>query len=171
MENPAYQIQQDKRVLVARPTRGECTGKDIAELVVALRDWIDTGEADSVVIDLCNVKHMDSCCISRLLVLRQHAVKAGGSVALAGCQGNLQFLFKMTRLDRAFGIYDSTNQAAQELRDRRSRITPPAANHTEPETRPAHKHGFAPLLTALLRAHQRKQARQSQNRPAQRIRA
>lgn len=157
MNQQAYQIQQDCRVLVARPNRAECTGTDIAELVVELRERINRGDADSVVIELSNVEHMDSCCLGRIIVLHQHARAAGGSVALARCKPNVAFLFKMTRLERVLGIYDSTDDAIVELRDRRTRkASPKGATHTAPiDRRPRSTQNYAPMLTALLRAHKR----------------
>lgn len=160
MTQEAYQIDRDRRVLVARPTRTECTGSDIAELVVELCQRIDTGEADSVVIELSSVQHMDSCCLSRLLTLRQHTCAAGGSVALARCQPNVAFLFKMTRLDKVLGLFETTEQAVAELRERRTRPNPPHPRPGPEQDKAAGRTGrYAPLLTALLRAHKRKHAR------------
>ncbi|MEZ6190268.1 MAG: STAS domain-containing protein [Phycisphaerales bacterium] len=160
MTRQAYQIDRDRRVLVARPTRAECTGSDIAALVVELCQRIDTGEADSVVIDCSNVQLMDSCCLGRLLRLRQHTGAAGGSIALAGCRPNVAFLFEMTRLDKVLGLYETTAQAVDELRERRTR---PKPQRPEPDVNAGGAHGrtgrYAPLLTALLRAHKRKHAR------------
>lgn len=159
MNQQAYQIDRDLRVLVARPTRVECTGNDIAALVVELCRRIDTGEADSVVIELSNVQHMDSCCIGKLLVLRQHARSAGGSVALARCQPNVEFLFQMTHLDRLLGLFSTTEQAVAELRERRTRAkTRPPGPEPQRLLTARHRSRYAPLLTALLRAHHRKHA-------------
>lgn len=159
MTRQAYQIDRDRRVLVARPTRAECTGSDIAALVVELCQRIDTGEADSVVIDCGNVQLMDSCCLGRLLRLRQYTGAAGGSIALAGCRPNVAFLFEMTRLDKILGLYETTGQAVAELRERRTRPKPqqPETNETGDSVH-MRTGRYAPLLTALLRAHKRKHA-------------
>ena len=151
MTQQAYQIERDRRVLVARPGCGRCTGADIADMVGELCRRIDRGEADSVVVDLSDVQHMDSSCIGRLLVLRQHARSAGGSVALARCEPNVEFLVKMTRLDRALGLYATAGEAVAELRDRRTRPRPESKGGRE--SKPSR--GYAPLLAALLRAHRR----------------
>ena len=154
MTRQAYQIDRDRRVLVARPTRAECTGSDIAALVV------DTGEVDSVVIDCGNVQLMDSCCLGRLLRLRQHTAAAGGSIALAGCRPNVAFLFEMTRLDKILGLYETTAQAVAELRERRTRPKPQRRDSSDADDSAYARAGrYAPLLTALLRAHKRKHAR------------
>ncbi len=174
MKQQAYQIDRDRRVLVARPICVECTGSDLASLVAELSRLIDQGQADSVVVELGNVQHMDSCCISRLLVLRQHAQSAGGSVALACCHPNVVFLFEMTRLDRVFGIFDTTESAVAELRDRRTRPmpTPHRDSNASHESQPPRR-GYAPLLSALLKAHKRfhhnpaRQATDAPNRRAQ----
>ncbi len=167
MNQPAYQIERDRRVLVARPNRAECTGSDIASLVVELCRRIDQADADSVVVELSNVQHMDSCCLGRLMVLHQHTRSAGGSVALARCQPNVEFLFKMTRLDKVLGLYGSTENAITELRDRRTRPKPPHARpHGSDSASPRdpqdsrNTHGYAPMLAALLRAHRRIHAHQ-----------
>lgn len=159
MNQKAYQIDRNRRVLVARPTRIECTGTDIALLIVELYERIDRGEADSVVIELSNVQHMDSACIGKLLGLRQHTCAAGGSIALAHCQPNVEFLFQMTRLDKALGLFDTTEQAVAELRERRTRPKhlPGRPGHDEQHT-PRQNRRYAPMLNALLRAHHRKHA-------------
>lgn len=159
MNPQAYQIQQDRRVLVARPNRGECVGADIASLMIELRQRIDQGDADSVVVELSNVQHMDSCCLGRLISLHQHTRAAGGSVALAQCQPNVEFLFKMTRLDKVLGIYPDTDEAIAELRDRRTRPRTkpdrPGTQDADPSRSPRQTRGYAPMIAALLRAHRR----------------
>ncbi len=162
MNQQAYQIDRDRRVLVARPNRAQCMGADLASLVVELCQRIDQGDADSVVIELSNVQHMDSCCLGRIIVLHQHARAAGGSVALAQCQPNVEFLFKMTKLDKVLGLYDSTENAIAELRDRRTRPKPhqnrtgPTDSDTPRNLQPARQtRGYAPMIAALLRAHKR----------------
>jgi anti-anti-sigma factor len=159
MKQQAYQIDRDRRVLVARPTRAECTGTDIASLIVELYQRIDQDQADSVVIELSNVQHMDSCCVGKLLALRQHARAAGGSVALARCQPNVAFLFQMTRLDKVLGLFDTTEEAVAELRERRNRqkLSHGRATHGEPNA-PKQRKRYTPMLNALLRAHRRKYA-------------
>lgn len=160
MNQQAYQIDRDRRVLVARPTRNECTGSDIASLIAELYERIDSGEADSVVIELSNVQHMDSACIGKLLGLRQHTRVVGGSVALAQCQPNVVFLFQMTRLDKVLGLFDTTAQAVAELRKRRTRPkhTPEQPDHGK-RLNLKQPRRYTPMLTALLRAHHRKHTR------------
>jgi len=153
----AYQIERDGRVLVARPTVSECTGSDITALIQELKQCIDHGVADSVVIELSNVQHMDSCCLGRLLTLNQHARSAGGSIAVARCQPNVAFLFEMTRLDKLLGVYKTTEQAVAELRARRDRPAPPLHRPDRPANE-SRRPRYAPMLYALLKAHKRRQA-------------
>jgi len=163
MESEHYQIERDVRVLVARPIVAECAAGHVADLVNELCGRIDAGEADSVVIELGNVQHMDSACISRLLVLRAKARSDGGSVALSRCQSNVEFLFQMTRLDKAFGLFTTTESAVAELRERRDRKAESPATTAAPDeapgphARPARKR-YTPFLNALVRAHRRKLA-------------
>jgi len=160
MDTQAYQIQRDVRVLVARPTRNECVGADVALLVAELCDRIDSAEADSVVIELCNVQHMDSACISKLLLLRAKAKSAGGSVALSRCHANVEFLFQMTKLDKVFGLFTTTESAVTELRERRGRCDDGhnLSLQNPDGTTPPRRRRYTPLLNALINAHRRKLA-------------
>jgi len=67
---------------------------------------------------------------------------------------------EMTRLDRAFGLYETDDIAIAELRERRTRPKTKSPQHeaAPPSHGPQRRRGFAPLLTALLRAHQRQHA-------------
>jgi len=44
-------------------------------------------------------------------ILKSAAVVAVGLIALAGCQENVAFLFKVTRLDSVFPMYDEVDDA------------------------------------------------------------
>lgn len=57
-----------------------------------------------IVLDLQNVQYMDSGCIGVLVELMTRLQNAGGRIALVNADPNVEYLFKLTRLDRLFPI-------------------------------------------------------------------
>ena len=57
-----------------------------------------------VVLDLQNVQYMDSMCVGVLVELLTTLKEAGGRIALVNASTNVEYLFKLTRLDRVFPI-------------------------------------------------------------------
>ena len=58
---------------------------------------------------------MDSACIGALVTFLQDLEHVRGRIALANCQPNVAFLFKVTRLDQVIGIYDDPQTACAEV--------------------------------------------------------
>lgn len=87
-------------------TLANLSGEEIAmELRGALLGVHESGIAD-IVLDLQNVSSMDSMCVGvlvELLTLMQQR-KGGGRIALVNTDRNVEYLFRLTRLDRVFPI-------------------------------------------------------------------
>lgn len=66
-----------------------------------------------LVLDLQNVEYMDSGAIGALVSLLTQLHKVGGRIALVNTQRNVQFLFKLTRLDRLFPICNDVMRAIE----------------------------------------------------------
>ena len=62
------------------------------------------GAVRHVVLDLHNVQYMDSMCVGVLVELLTTLKDAGGRIALVNASTNVEYLFKLTRLDRVFPI-------------------------------------------------------------------
>jgi anti-sigma B factor antagonist len=98
------------QTLVATLTVGTLSGQDSTELATQLTDRIAaSGDAEHppvrhVVLDLQNVQYMDSMCIGVLVELLTKMREAGGRIALVNTAHNVEYLFKLTRLDRVFPI-------------------------------------------------------------------
>lgn len=91
--------------VVATLTVTELTQDDgVAQLTELLDDLAQTG-AKHFVLDVCNVQYMDSSCLGCLVeALNRMAATDGGQIALVNADHNVQYLFRMTRLDRVFRI-------------------------------------------------------------------
>lgn len=104
------------QTLVGTPTVSTLTGPDAGELASELCEQIyhksvgePTGEnaprgVRHVVLDLQNVQYMDSMCVGVLVELLTTLKEAGGRIALVNASANVEYLFKLTRLDRVFPI-------------------------------------------------------------------
>lgn len=106
------------QTLVGTPTVSTLTGPDAGELAAELCEQIYSkgrARAESgndaapagvrhVVLDLQNVQYMDSMCVGVLVELLTTLKEAGGRIALVNASSNVEYLFKLTRLDRVFPI-------------------------------------------------------------------
>lgn len=98
--------------LVATPTTAALSGPDAARLAAELCHKIHEAAFDPkgpgaikhVVMDLQNVQYMDSMCVGVLVELLTTLKEAGGRIALVNASSNVEYLFKLTRLDRVFPI-------------------------------------------------------------------
>ena len=68
-----------------------------------------------IVLDLQNVQYMDSGCIGVLVELMTRLQQAGGRIALVNADPNVEYLFKLTRLDRLFPICRDVMRAIESV--------------------------------------------------------
>lgn len=88
--------------LTARTLSGTEASACVAELLDNLRG--PSGTCTHVVLDLQNVEYMDSACIGVLVELLTRLQQVGGQIAMVNADPNVEYLFKLTRLDRLFPI-------------------------------------------------------------------
>jgi anti-sigma B factor antagonist len=109
---PAANYDRLGVTLVATPTLPALSGADAArlasELCQKIHEAFQDPKANSpikhVVLDLQNVQYMDSMCVGVLVELLTTLKDAGGRIALVNASSNVEYLFKLTRLDRVFPI-------------------------------------------------------------------
>lgn len=91
--------------VVATLTVIELTQDDgVVQLTELLDDLAQTG-AKNFVLDVGNVQYMDSSCLGCLVqALNRMASADGGQIALVNADHSVQYLFRMTQLDRVFRI-------------------------------------------------------------------
>jgi len=75
------------------------------------------GEAPALprhfVLDLQNVEYMDSACLGAMVELLTTMQSRGGHIALANAGRNVEYLFRLTQLDRLFPICRDVMQALE----------------------------------------------------------
>jgi anti-anti-sigma factor len=122
MQRPLKLANYDRlgQTLVGTPTVATLSGPDAGALAAELCEQIyakgaaaasESSEGEThpagvrhVVLDLQNVQYMDSMCVGVLVELLTTLKEAGGRIALVNASANVEYLFKLTRLDRVFPI-------------------------------------------------------------------
>lgn len=89
---------------VATLTVTELTQEDGVIQLTELLDELAHSGAKHFVLDVCNVQHMDSSCLGCLVEALNRMAANGGRIALVNADHGVQYLFRMTRLDRVFHI-------------------------------------------------------------------
>ena len=79
------------------------TYEGVALLSELFNDVTQSG-ASSLVLDIQNLEYMDSVCLGCLVKALNHAVHDGGRIAVVNAEGNVQNLFRVSRVDRLFPI-------------------------------------------------------------------
>ena len=96
------------QTLVATVTSRTLSGPDAQDLTDEIRRWLDDPADDTparhIVFDLQNVQYMDSGCIGVMVELLNSIQQSGGRIAMVNAGHNVEYLFKLTRLDRLFPV-------------------------------------------------------------------
>ena len=109
----AMEFEQHEAIVTVTINRTELNQAEMRRLIEAMVNRVYRNHARHFVIDLRYVKFLESTCVGRLIVLLEHIKPMGGQVVLANCHSNVELLFRMTRLDNLFGLYDSIEEAAK----------------------------------------------------------
>ncbi len=107
------EVEQAGPVVTARVHQAELAYQEMQELVDACVDKMRYENAQNFIFDLHEVEFLASACIGALVQLLQDIETQKGQIALAGCQDNVAFLFKVTRLDSVFPMFDEVSDAAE----------------------------------------------------------
>ena len=91
-------------VAVATLTVTELTLDDGVVQLTELLDDLAQSEARHFVLDVGNVRHMDSSCLGCLVEALNRMAADGGRIAMVNPEHGVEYLFRMTRLDRVFPI-------------------------------------------------------------------
>ena len=86
-------------------------GRDSQQIEWQVNDLLKANQ-NRVVFDLTNVNHMDSTGIGILMMCSARLKKAGGSLRVAGAQGLVGDVLRMTNVDSILGLYPTAAEAA-----------------------------------------------------------
>lgn len=77
-----------------------------------LRKLIASRQHRTIIVDFGDTHYIDSACLRILVEAQNEFARIGGMLALARVSRNLLRVFEITRLDKAFPIFDSIEMAA-----------------------------------------------------------
>jgi len=111
-------ILSERRVgdaVVATVELSELTSAVAETLLAKLRESLSAGGTVKVVLDLSNVKFIDSVALGSLVVLLRRIKEAKGRLALTGLAGHCLRVFQVTGLEKVFEVYPDVPAASEAL--------------------------------------------------------
>lgn len=88
----------------------------INEIGKKLSEIVESEPNPKLVLDFQIVEHLSSAALGTLITLNKQVGEAEGQLALAGIQPQIFEVFKITRLNKLFNIYPTTEDALDAVR-------------------------------------------------------
>ncbi|MEM6553875.1 MAG: STAS domain-containing protein [Planctomycetota bacterium] len=110
-----FELDQSGDVVTATLHQADVSHHDMQECVQSCIDKLRYDSARDFVFDLQSVEFLASACIGSLVELLQEAEHHRGRISLAHCSENVAFLFKVTKLDAVFSLFDDIDEALAAL--------------------------------------------------------
>ena len=110
-----YEIEQTGQLVTAHLRAVEIAHQDLQELVEECTQKMRYDKAQNFIFDMKGVEFLASACIGSLVEFLQEVEHCRGQIVLTNCQDNVAFLFKVTRLDQVFKLYDDIDEAVDNL--------------------------------------------------------
>jgi anti-sigma B factor antagonist len=110
-----FEVEQAGQLVTAHLRAAEVAHDDMQALVQECIEKLRYSKAQNFIFDLKEVEFLASACIGALVEFLQEVEHCRGQIALVNCQDNVAFLFKVTRLDQVFGLYDDIEEAIASL--------------------------------------------------------
>ncbi len=92
---------------------------NIAEIGSRLNGLIDESAKPRVLLDFANVEHLSSAALGMLINANNRIREKNGQLRLANIRSQIMEVFKITKLDSLFKIYDDRGGAAASFESRR----------------------------------------------------
>lgn len=120
-EDLCLEVEQDGANVTLRLPGPTVSAREMEEAVVTCGEHMRFDHASNFAFELSAIEYLDSACIGALVELLREVEPMRGRVALVGCRPNVQFLFKSTRLDSVFGLFEELDEAIASFSKRDSR--------------------------------------------------
>lgn len=88
---------------------------DVQALEDSIMPLIEETSGTNLVINFCDVKFLTSAALGLLIRISKKIYESGGQLKLCGINPQILEIFKITRLDRVFDIYEDQEKAIQSL--------------------------------------------------------
>ena len=110
-----FDVEQTGQLVTAHLHAAEVAHDDMQAIVQDCIDKLRYSKAQNFIFDMKEVEFLASACIGALVEFLQEVEHCRGQIALVNCRENVAFLFKVTRLDQVFGLFDDMEQAIESL--------------------------------------------------------
>lgn len=110
-----YQQKTVDNVLVVNINLPEASLNQSEDFRKYLYD-VTTETSPKLVLDMEQIKYMDSSFIGALVVGLKNVLSKGGEMALININADVMALFELTRLDKVFKIYNNLDEAILALK-------------------------------------------------------
>ena len=115
MHAVGFEIEMEQGVAIIRLAGPEVNHLQMLEINEACGDKLRYDAVKAFVFDLTRVELFASACVGALVELLREVEPTRGRIALCGCSENVSFLFRVTRLDDIFTMFDDVEDAVHEL--------------------------------------------------------
>lgn len=110
-----YQLEQTGNLVLASLHVPMLDAGQIQELVEEMTQKMRNDNAVYFLLDMKQVEFISSACLGLLVMFMQDLEHMRGRLGLVHCRPNVAFVFKVTRLDSVFPLYDDLEQAGAEI--------------------------------------------------------
>lgn len=112
----ATELDQQDQVLVIRVGLPEVGHGQMQEIIAEAEQRMRYDNAQHFIFDMEGVGFLASACIGVLVGFMQDLENMRGRILLANCTENVLFLFRVTKLDSVFMIFDDVKEAMDEIK-------------------------------------------------------
>ncbi len=88
---------------------------DIQAIRESIMSVIEEGGRINLILDFCNVRFLSSAVLGLLMRISKKVYELDGQLRLCNISSRLYEIFKITRLNKIFDIYDDVESAIQSL--------------------------------------------------------
>ena len=106
-------VEQEGNLVVATVITPILSLSESQEVIAELNERVRYNSAHLFILDLTEVTFMDSSCLGTLVGFLQDLEHVRGRLALANCNENIAFLFKVTKLEDAIPVVESIEDAKE----------------------------------------------------------
>jgi len=107
--------EHDRATLIEFADRKILEELSIVEIGEELSQLADAQPSRTLILSFANVDHLSSAALGMLIKLREQIVRQGGKLILTDIKPQIFEVFKITKLNRLFEIYETTNEAFEQL--------------------------------------------------------
>ncbi len=116
MAMDTMELDQRGQVVVVHVGLPEVTHSQMQEMTTECEQRMRCDGAQHFIFNMAGVGFLASACIGVMVGFMQDLENMRGRIVLANCSENVLFLFKVTKLDTVFPIFDDVDEAMEELR-------------------------------------------------------